>query len=66
MTAITEHDRLRRPVGAEFAQIDAPMSVKGSDGIFWSHFWVLKGMVFGAVCWVADKTGKGRSGWRVR
>jgi len=44
-------------------RIDAPMLVKG----FVRHFLVSflgsgKGMVNGAVCWVADKTGKVHSG----
>jgi len=42
---------------------DAPMSGQGIRVAFsWSHFWVLKRMADGAVCWVADKTGKVHSG----
>src|SRR5712691_13345103 len=35
---------------------------RDSCDISWPHFWVLKGMANGAVCWVADKTGKVHSG----
>src|SRR6266699_3494186 len=35
---------------------------RDSCDISWPHFWVLKRMANGAVCWVADKTGKVHSG----
>jgi len=57
---VTIHDIVEQPVQqiANAAYVSSRIRVAFS----WSHLWVLKRMADGAVCWVADKTGKVHSG----